>query len=53
LKNGDVVEILIDKNRKGPNPDWLKFVKSATARAHIRTATKAEREGFLSKLIGG
>lgn len=53
LKNGDVAEVLIDKNRKGPNPDWLKFVKSATARSHIRAATKAEREGFLSKLIGG
>src|SRR3989339_1536599 len=23
LKSGDVVEILIDKNRKKPNPDWL------------------------------
>jgi len=51
LKNGDIVEILIDKNRKGPNPDWLKFVKSDTAREHIRSATKAEREGFLNKLI--
>ncbi|MFA5358858.1 MAG: RelA/SpoT family protein [Patescibacteria group bacterium] len=51
LKNGDIVEVLIDKNRKGPNPDWLKFVKSSMARTHIRAATKAEREGFLSKLI--
>ncbi|MBI5622111.1 bifunctional (p)ppGpp synthetase/guanosine-3',5'-bis(diphosphate) 3'-pyrophosphohydrolase [Candidatus Falkowbacteria bacterium] len=52
LKNGDIVEVLIDKNRKGPNPDWLQFVKSSTARAHIKAATRAERHGFLSKLIG-
>jgi len=43
---------LVDKNRKGPNPDWLKFVKSSTARIHIKAETKAEREGFLNKLIG-
>ncbi len=52
LKNGDIVEILVDKNRKGPNPDWLQFVKSSSARTHIKIATKAERQGFLSKLIG-
>lgn len=52
LKNGDIVEILIDKNRKGPNPDWLRFIRSSIARTHIKSATKAEREGFLSKLIG-
>jgi len=51
LQNGDIVEILVDKNRKGPNPDWLKFVKSSTARTHIRVATRAERQGFLSKLV--
>ncbi|PIP18456.1 MAG: hypothetical protein COX42_00770, partial [Parcubacteria group bacterium CG23_combo_of_CG06-09_8_20_14_all_35_6] len=33
LKNGDVVEILIDKNRK-PSKDWLKFVKTGMARSH-------------------
>lgn len=36
LKSGDVVEILTDKNRKKPNPDWLSFVKTTCARSHIR-----------------
>jgi GTP pyrophosphokinase len=37
LKNGDVVEIIINKNQRGPNPDWLKFVKSASAKDKIRS----------------
>ena len=36
LKSGDVIQILIDKNRKGPNPNWLKFVKTTPARQKIR-----------------
>ncbi len=36
LKNGDVVEIVTDKNRKGPSPDWLKFVKTHLAKSHIK-----------------
>lgn len=36
LKNGDMVKILIDKNRKGPSPDWLKFVKTPSVKAKIR-----------------
>lgn len=35
LQNGDVVEILPDKKRKHPNPDWLDFVKTSSARKHI------------------
>lgn len=38
LKNGDVVEIITEKNRKGPNRDWLKFVKTNAAKDKIRTA---------------
>jgi len=40
LKNGDIVDITIDKNRKGPSVDWLKFAKTHTAKAHILNFTK-------------
>ena len=43
LKNGDVVEIITDKNRKYPNSDWLQFVKTHTARSHIRVSQKQSR----------
>jgi len=41
LKNGDMVEILIDKKRKGPNKEWLKFVKTGRARDKINQALKS------------
>ena len=40
LLSGDVVEIILDKNRKNPSPDWLKFVKTATAKVKIKNALK-------------
>ncbi len=36
LKSGDVVEILIEKNRKKPSVDWLKFAKTHLAKSHIK-----------------
>lgn len=41
LKSGDIVEIVTDKNRKGPNPDWLKFVKTRHAKTKIRQVARA------------
>jgi len=38
LKSGDVIEILTDKNRKFPNPDWLKFVKTSVAKNKIKSS---------------
>ena len=40
LQSGDVVEITTDKQRKGPSSDWLKFVKTAHARAKIKESIK-------------
>ncbi len=37
LKNGDVVTIITDKNRKGPGHDWLKFAKTSAARSKIKS----------------
>jgi len=44
LKNGDVVEIITDKNRKGPGRDWLNFVKTHTAKNHIRNSIKEKEQ---------
>ncbi len=43
LKNGDVVEILTQKNKK-PSSDWLGFVKSVQARKKISAIVKRARE---------
>ena len=44
LSSGDCVEIVIDKNRKSPNQNWIEFVKTGMARDRIRHATKLQRE---------
>ena len=46
LKNGDVVEIIIDKNRKGPSEDWLSFVKTHIARSRIRTYLNKKKNPY-------
>lgn len=40
LVNGDVVEIILDRNRKKPSRDWLEFVVTRTARHEIAKALK-------------
>ncbi len=42
ISNGDMIEIITAKNSK-PNKDWLQFIKSARAKAKIRSYLKKEQ----------
>lgn len=40
LENGDIVEIITQKNSRGPKADWLKFTRTQKARAKIKQILK-------------
>lgn len=42
LNTGDIIEILTTNSGKGPSRDWIKFVKTASARTKIRQYFKKE-----------
>ena len=44
LMTGDIVEILTQNGSKGPSLDWLKFVRTASARSKIRAYFKKENK---------
>ncbi len=44
LATGDIVEILTSNSAKGPSFDWLKFVRTASARSKIRAYFKKENK---------
>lgn len=44
LSTGDIVEILTSNSAKGPSIDWLKFVRTASARSKIRAFFKKENK---------
>lgn len=51
LRSGDMCEIITEKNRKHPNPDWLKFVKTHHARQKIKDALKRSRSGGIRNIF--
>ncbi len=51
LKSGDLVEIVVDKNRKAPNQDWLKFVKTGNARGKIKAHAKSGVSDWVRKIV--
>jgi guanosine-3',5'-bis(diphosphate) 3'-pyrophosphohydrolase len=53
LKNGDMVEIITDQNRAGPNYNWLEFVKTRRAQEKIKQYSKQSRLGSLKRFLPG
>ncbi len=53
LKSGDVIEIITDKNRRGPNPDWIKTCKTRHARQKIKDATRHTVKGWIANVMSG
>ncbi|MAG11737.1 MAG: hypothetical protein CMI52_02935 [Parcubacteria group bacterium] len=51
LKSGDVVEVITDKNRKGPSPDWINFVKTSIAKSRIRTHAKKSISDWIKGVL--
>ncbi|PDW02646.1 RelA/SpoT family protein [Candidatus Viridilinea mediisalina] len=49
LKNGEIIDIMTAKVGRGPSRDWLNFVKTPSARNHIkRHFRRAERDENVS-----
>ena len=45
LKDGDIVKINVNKNSKGPSPEWVNIVKTESAKSKIKTFfTKIDKE---------
>ncbi|MFA7653765.1 MAG: RelA/SpoT family protein [Candidatus Magasanikbacteria bacterium] len=53
LKNGDVIDIIISKDRKGPSPDWLKSVKTHGAKIHIKNSLNKSKLEWLKSILPG
>lgn len=50
LRSGDIVEILVQKN-KMPSEDWLKFVQTSGAREKIRTALAQKKTSLSTRRL--
>lgn len=50
LRSGDVVEIIVDKNRKTPSPDWVSIAKTHNARSKIKSTLKKSKTDWMHKI---
>jgi len=53
LKNGDMVDIIVDKSRKGPNPDWASFVKTRQAKQKVKQYAKSRIYSWVKGMMPG
>lgn len=51
LKNGDMVEIMVDKSRKKPNSEWLDTAKTRHARQKIRQYSRSGLRSWIQDII--
>ncbi len=51
LKNGDMVEIILDKKRAGPSKNWLQSVKTHTAKSKIKASLRKQKLSIIDQLL--
>lgn len=51
LSSGDILEIVVDKKRKGPNADWLKFVKTRNAKNKIKAHARHTMKEWIAAML--
>ncbi|KKR04870.1 MAG: GTP pyrophosphokinase [Parcubacteria group bacterium GW2011_GWC2_39_14] len=51
LVSGDIIEIVVDKNRKGPKLEWAKVVKTRNARHKIKSQARRSMTKWIGSLL--
>ncbi|MCX6781270.1 MAG: RelA/SpoT family protein [Candidatus Magasanikbacteria bacterium] len=51
LKSGDVIDIVVDKTKRGPSADWIKFVKTNHAKGCIKQYAKRSLSDWIKAAL--
>ncbi len=51
LQNGDIVEIITDKQKKGPDMNWLDYAKTSLARSKIKHYNRKKLSNWEKRLV--